>query len=106
MYGTLLLGKKEVALANKRVHLDELVKEFEVDDALRHHLKGLSCEVTYSQIRELDSTDINSEIKVLNDNTQEQKKAEPNTQESVIELGRTTLKVGGEPISYLRIQAK
>ena len=105
---SLLLGNAVYGYENKKTDLAELVKDFNIDDDLRRLLKKEKVEVIYTESTTIDFGDA-AEALAENDKTQEKNNDETIVTEtaaaaSALEIGRTTLKVGSQSSSFLRVK--
>ena len=105
---TLLLGHAVYGLENKRVDLAELVKDFNLDDDLRRLLKKERVEIRYTEVTSVDFDEAaeaiaEAEANATNDGSDvyiEEAGEATNT----LEVGRTTLKIGDQTSSFLRVK--
>jgi prepilin-type N-terminal cleavage/methylation domain-containing protein len=100
--GTLLLGNREIGFEKETVSLDELVKGFDIDDELRRSLKTKKAFITYTEVRSMDLSDM--EGASGEEGTDEEIVAEEGEMAQALEIGRTTLKIGDQSSSFLRLK--
>lgn len=101
---SLLLGNAVYGYENKKTDLAELVKDFNIDDDLRRLLKKEKVEVIYTETTTIDfgeAAEAVAEADNINDNTIV---TETTAAASALEIGRTTLKIGAESSSFLRVK--
>lgn len=105
---TLLLGNKVYGYEDKKINLAELVKDFNIDDDLRRLLKKEKVEIIYTEITSIDFDAAAEALAEEQDNesTPEDETLVSDTAEATnaLEVGRTTLKIGGQSSSYLRVK--
>lgn len=104
---SLILGNKVYGYEKKSVDLAELVKDFNIDDALRRKLKKEKVEIIYTEV-----TSVNFDEAAESIADSEQAK-DADVQEGVtdvsaatnsLEIGKTTVKFNGESSSFLRVK--
>lgn len=105
---TLLLGNAVYGYENKKTDLAELVKDFNIDDDLRRLLKKEKVEVIYTETATIDFGEA-AEALAEADNGQDNSSDETIVTEttaaaSALEIGRTTLKIGTQSSSFLRVK--
>lgn len=101
--GSLLLGVKDIGFEKQEIRLDELVKEFQVDDDLRRRLHEIKTKITYQELMTLDSADFMEEIE---DMAEEDNRtvAETSTDAVQLEIGRTGLLLDDIQVSFIRLR--
>ncbi len=104
---TLLLGNPLYGYEDKTVHLDELVKDFNVDDSLRRKLKNEKVEIIYTEVKKFDFSDAaetlsDNNLSASNVNAGDEQEASGAT--AALEVGKTTLKTDQYTSSFLRIK--
>ncbi|MGB5964809.1 MAG: prepilin-type N-terminal cleavage/methylation domain-containing protein [Sulfurimonadaceae bacterium] len=105
---TLLLGNEIYGYENKKVDLDELVKDFNIDDDLRRLLKKERAEILYTEVTSIDFGDAAEALAEAEEsksgNDDEALISEAGEATNTLEIGRTTLKIGGQSSSFLRVK--
>jgi prepilin-type N-terminal cleavage/methylation domain-containing protein len=105
---TLLLGNAVYGLENKNVDLAELVKDFNLDDNLRRLLKKEKTEILYTEITSIDFDDAAESIAeaeaASGENDGQAFIEEAAEATNTLEIGRTTLKIGDQTSSFLRVK--
>lgn len=101
--GSLLLGVENIGFEKQEIRLDELVKEFQVDDDLRRRLHDIKTKITYQELMTLDSADFMEEIE---DMAEEDNRtvAETSTDAVQLEIGRTGLLLDDIQVSFIRLR--
>lgn len=101
--GSLLLGVDNIGFEKQDIRLDELVKEFRVDDDLNRRLHDIKAEVTYQELSIIDSADIMEEVQ---DRAEEDNRTLTQTTSDAVELeiGRTGLLIGEIQASFIRLR--
>ncbi len=101
--GSLLLGVENMGFEKESIHLDELVKDFRIDDDLRRRLKDTKAEVFYQELMVMDSADIMEEVEEL---AEEDNRTVTDTGTGAVrlEIGRTGLLVGDIQASFMRLR--
>ena len=101
--GTLLLGVADIGFESRRIHLDDLLKDFQLDDDLRRTLKSINAEVIYQEVKRLDSADFLEETEEL---AKEEGKDIVNQSAGAasLEIGRTGLQIDDEQTTFLRLR--
>jgi len=100
---TLLIGNTLYGLEDDKVPLDELLKEFNLEDELRRRLKKVKVEILYTELQSIDFDDAAEAIAQDSDEDQGliQDAAEAS---SALEIGRTTMIIDHQSSSYVRIK--
>ncbi|MEE8587773.1 MAG: prepilin-type N-terminal cleavage/methylation domain-containing protein [Sulfurimonadaceae bacterium] len=105
---TLLLGNEIYGYEDKKVELAELVKDFNIDDDLRRLLKKEKAEILYTEVTSIDFGDAAEALAEAEDtesgNDDEALISEAGEATNALEVGRTTLKIGGQSSSFLRVK--
>ncbi len=103
---TLLLGHAIYGLENKRVDLAELVKDFNLDDDLRRLLKKERVEIRYTEVTSVDFDEAAEAIAEADANASNSDVyiEEAGEATNTLEVGRTTLKIGDQTSSFLRVK--
>lgn len=105
MNSSLLLGFGDTyGFEKDEITLDELTKEFNVEDELRQKLKNTKALINYKDILILDSKDFedNAEDVASEDQLEDLQNA-PDTGFS-LEIGKTSFTINNNTTSYLRIK--
>ena len=105
---TLLLGNAIYGYEDKKVDLAELVKDFNIDDDLRRLLKKEKAEIIYTEVTSIDFDDAAEALAEV-EGAQSSGEDEGLISEAAeatnsLEIGRTTLKVGEQTSSFLRVK--
>lgn len=104
---SLILGNKVYGYEKKSVDLAELVKDFNIDDALRRKLKKEKVEIIYTEVTSIDFDEAAESI-AESEQTQDADTQEGVTDASAatssLEIGKTTVKLNGESSSFLRVK--
>lgn len=105
---TLLLGNTIYGYENKKTDLAELVKDFNIDDDLRRRLKKEKVEVIYTETTTIDFGEA-AESLAEAENSKDKSSDETLISEAsgatnALEIGRTTLKIGTDSSSFLRVK--
>lgn len=93
-YLSLLIGNKEYGFENKNIYLDDLLRDFEVEDDLRRKLKSKKYEIIY---QELESIDLSEDKNDTEDS---------NNANIVLEIGKSVLKSKDDSSSMMRLRIK
>ncbi len=104
---TLLLGSTVYGYENKKVDLAELVKDFNIDDDLRRRLKQERVEIIYREETRIDfgdAAEAMAEAESTKEGADEDVVTEVGDAANALEIGRTTLKIGEESSSFLRVR--
>ncbi len=101
---TLLLGSTDVGFEDKKVTLDTLVLDFNVDDALRRTLKEMKVDVEYTELMLLDGSDFSDAMEAEAAMMDEDAEVVDKAAETPIELGRTSLRLNGRTTSFIRLK--
>jgi prepilin-type N-terminal cleavage/methylation domain-containing protein len=102
MQCTLLLGNREIGFEKETVRLDDLVKGFDIDDELRRSLKTKKAFITYTEVRSMDLSEM--EEASGQEETDEEIVVDEGAMAQALEIGRTTLKIGDQSSSFLRLK--
>lgn len=86
-YISLLITNKDYGFEDKKIRLDALVKEFDVDDKLRKKLKNIKANIIY---KEISIIDLNEE-----DNS---------SSSMIIEIGESSLKMDNASAKIYRLK--
>lgn len=104
---SLLLGSKVYGFEKKKIDLAELVKDFNIDDDLRRKLKKEKVEIIYTEVLSVDfdaaAVALGEADKEDNPN-EEAIVSETSEATNALEVGRTTMKIGTQSSSYLRVK--
>ena len=98
---SLLLGVKESDFESRGISLDDLVRDFNVDDDLRRMLKEVKVTVEYREVMRLDSADLEAEAEAMAD---EPDSLGTETAETGLEVGRMSMHYNGLSSSFLRLK--
>jgi len=105
---TLLLGNAVYGLENKSVDLAELLKDFNLDNDLRRLLKKEKVEILYTEVTSIDfdeaAESIAEEEATSGENDGQTFIEEAAEATNTLEIGRTTLKIGEQTSSFLRVK--
>ncbi len=101
---TLLLGNAVYGYENKKTDLAELVKDFNIDDDLRRLLKKEKVEVIYTETTTIDFGEAAEAVAETDNISDETIVTESTAAATALEVGRTTLKIGNESSSFLRVK--
>lgn len=105
---TLLLGNEIYGNEDKKTDLAELVKDFNIDDDLRRLLKKEKVQIIYTEVTSIDFDDAAeslSEAEAAADNGSDDTLiTEAAEATNALEIGRTTLKIGEQSSSFLRVK--
>ena len=88
-YTSLFIANKQYGFDKKSIRLDDLLNNFRVEDDLRRELKNTKVEISYKKLDYFDD-EVGSEDKSETGN--------------VLEIGRTTFKIGKLSTSMLRLK--
>jgi len=102
---TLLLGNPHYGYENDKTDLAELIKDFPIDDDLRRQLKKIKIEILYNEVTTIDFGEV-AEAFAEADTTDEGEALvkEASEASNALEVGRTTLKIGDQASSFLRVK--
>jgi len=100
MRSSLLIGNNSYGYENEKVSLAELVQEFDIDDALRRKLEKYKAEITYTQVKTLDT----EEVKVDEDLESYIDENLEGEQERSMEIGRSSFQMNEFQTAYLRLK--
>ena len=98
---TLLLGAGAVGFEKDEIKLDELTKDFDLDDELRRKLKEMKAEVDYHTVMQMDESSLSEEEQ---DTVDELDTEGQSAAAATLEIGRTSLMIGDERTSFLRLK--
>jgi len=102
---TLLLGNVHYGYENDKTDLAELVKDFTVDDDLRRQLKNIKVEILYKEVTRIDFGEVAEAFAEAETTDQgEALVKEASEASNALEIGRTTLKIGDQASSFLRVK--
>jgi len=104
---TLLLGNPVYGYENKTVDLAELLKDFDLDNALRRKLKREKVEIIYTEVTSIDFGDAAeslAEAKKDDNENSEAIETETGAVTNSLEVGRTTFKLNNQSSSFLRVK--
>lgn len=105
---TLLLGNNVYGLENKSVDLAELVKDFNLDDDLRRLLKKEKVKILYTEVTSIDFDEAAESIAEVEaasgENEGQAFIEEAGEATNTLEIGKTTLKIGEQSSSFLRVK--
>lgn len=96
-YVSLFIANPDYGFEKKSVNLDELVKDFDLDDELRQKLKESKVDIVY---QELDSLDLSNP-----DETDEFQEINQSSSNMILYIGKTVLKTDKASAALLRITA-
>lgn len=86
------------------IFLDELVKKFNIDDDLRRELKKIEADVTYKAVSIIETDEMEMDV---NESDQElatqYEEAKEKSDGVVLEIGKTSFKIGDESTTFLRL---
>jgi len=105
---TLLLGNTIYGYENKKSDLAELVKDFNIDDDLRRLLKKQRVEIRYTEVTSIDFGDAAESLAEAQSDASSEVDPSVITEASeatnALEVGRTTLLIGEQSSSFLRVK--
>ena len=103
---SLILGNKVYGYEKKSVDLAELVKDFNIDDALRRKLKKEKIEIIYTEVTSIDFDDAADSISEAEEVPEggEELITDASAATSSLEVGKTTVKLNGESSAFLRVK--
>ncbi|MEN8147181.1 MAG: prepilin-type N-terminal cleavage/methylation domain-containing protein [Campylobacterota bacterium] len=103
---SLLLGNNIYGYEDKKVRLADLVKDFDIDDDLRRLLKKERAQIRYTEVTSIDFGDAAEALSEVEggENSDEGAISETAEVADTLEVGRTTLKIGEQSSSFLRIK--
>ena len=103
---SLLLGNNIYGYEDKKVNLADLVKDFDIDDDLRRLLKKEKAQIRYTEVSNIDFGDAAEALSEAEggDNGDEGAISETAEVADTLEVGRTTLKIGEQSSSFLRVK--
>lgn len=101
---TLILGDDTVGFEDSKLFLDELVKPFNVDDALRQRLKAQNSELFYQEVKRIEAGDVAEQ----GDDTVSDEEAAQNEEKgqnsAALVIGKSILRSEGGSSTVLRIE--
>lgn len=101
---TLILGDDTVGFEDSKLFLDELVKPFNVDDALRQRLKAQNSELFYQEVKRIEAGDVAEQ----GDDTVSDEEAAQNEEKgqnsAALVIGKSILRSEGGSSAVLRIE--
>jgi len=101
---TLILGDDTVGFEDSKLFLDELVKPFNVDDALRQRLKAQNSELFYQEVKRIEAGDVAEQ----GDDTVSDEEAVQNEEKgqnsAALIIGKSILRSKGGSSAVLRIE--
>jgi len=100
MRSSLLIGNSEYGYENKKVNLAQLVREFNINDALRQKLKKYEAKITYTHVKELNEgiQKIDATVEHLISESEEGLKKHS------MEIGRSSFEMDEFQTAYLRLK--
>ena len=103
---SLILGNKVYGYEKKSVDLAELVKDFNIDDALRRKLKNEKIEIIYTEVTSIDFDDAAESISEAEDVPEggEELITDASAATNSLEVGKTTVKLNGQSSAFLRVK--
>ncbi len=102
-YASFFIANPDYGFEDKRLHLDDLLSEFDVETDLRRNLKNIKVELKYQEMERIDMSEFDEDEQQEQDDADNQEAKGVNSQ-LIIEIGKTTLNIDGTSISLLRIQ--
>ncbi len=96
-YASFFISNQDYGFENKNVRMDDLVKDFDVENSLRRELKSVKVEVIYQELEKIDMQDYDSSEDQV-DEYDEQGVLKQNTSSMAFEIGKTILKVKGNDV--------
>ena len=93
-YVSLLIASKDYGFEDKNIYLDDLIRDFELEDDLRRELKRIKVAILYQA---LDSIDLSKDT----NDTQESSNSA-----IVLEIGKSVLKAKDDSSSIMRLRIK
>jgi prepilin-type N-terminal cleavage/methylation domain-containing protein len=104
-YATLFLGASIVGFEDQEITLDELVKDFKVEDELRQKLKDMKARIKYEDVMEFDSADFEDQIEEdAQENDEFVNVEDEGSEAATLQIGRTSIYFEDGVSSFLRIQ--
>jgi len=88
-YASLLLSNEVYGFENKKMGLDRLVQDFNLDNDLRRELKNIKIELTYQELDKIDMRELEDEGAISS---------------AIFEIGKTHIKTKDLSISALRLR--
>ena len=88
-YITLLIENKDYKTQNKKIKLDALIKEFNIDDKLRKKLKNIQANIVYKKIDTIDLS-----------------QAKDTGSSMVLEVSESLLKMDSASVKLYRVKIK
>lgn len=104
---SLLLGSKVYGYEKKKIDLAELVKDFNIDDDLRRKLKKEKVEIIYTEVLSVDFDAAAASLGEAGKDDNPDNEAvvsETSAATNALEVGRTTMKIGQQSSSFLRVK--
>ena len=104
---SLLLGNPVYGYEKKTVDLAELLKDFNLDNDLRRKLKREKVTIVYTEVTSVnfdDAAESIAEIQKDENINNEAVETESGAATNSLEVGRTTLKLGEQSSSFLRVK--
>ncbi len=102
---TLILGNKVYGLENKKTDLAELLKDFNIDDSLRRKLKNKKVTIIYTEETSIDFDDAAASIgEAKSTDGEDALVTDASAASNTLEIGKTTLKIGDQSSSFLRVK--
>jgi len=83
-YASLLISDKNYGFENQKLHLNDLLDDFNLDDNFRKKLKNIKIEFAYEELQSISNGD-------------------DNTSDTVLKIGKTLIKTKSSSISLLRL---
>lgn len=93
-YISLLIGNKDYGFEDKSIYLDDLIRDFELEDDLRRELKSTNVAILYQELESIDLSD---------DKNNTQKSSNSGI---VLEIGKSVLKAKDDSSSIMRLRIK
>lgn len=101
---TLILGDDTVGFEDSKLFLDELVKPFNVDNALRQRLKAQNSELFYQEVKRIEAGNVAEQ----GDDTVSDEEAAQNEEKgqnsAALVIGKSILRSEGGSSAVLRIE--
>lgn len=102
---TLILGEEGVGFEESKLFLDDLVKPFNVDDALRQRLKAQKSELIYQEVKRIEAGDVSADEASDLPKEQVQENEAKSQRSAALVIGKSIIKSSdGSSNAVLRIE--
>lgn len=93
-YSSVLISNDNYGFENKRIHLYDMVRDFDLEDDLRRELKELKVKVIYKELQTIDMSEQDSDEEIQTSSG------------LVLEIGKSTIQLEESSSSLIRFKIK